>query len=97
MKTPNDYAIDEVKDYIYHIEEMSSFYGLNLEQQSFSKWAAIEIIKCLKEHTDVPPLVIIESFREEMYMYACSNKKTSFIFSIAVDVANHVDDILVSC
>ena len=44
MKTAADYAIDEIRDYIYHVEEMGSWYGLNFEEISFSKWAAMEII-----------------------------------------------------
>jgi hypothetical protein len=95
MKTAADYAIDEIRDYIYHVEEMGSWYGLNFEEISFSKWAAMEIINRLKNR-DTPPLMIVESFKEEMYMYACSNKKTEEIFSIAVDVADAIDALLIT-
>lgn len=95
MRSANDYAIDEVNDYIYHIEEIGSWYGFDLKRISFSKWAAMEIINRLGNQ-DMPPLMIIESFREDMYMYACSNKKTEEIFSTAVDVANDIDDLLIT-
>lgn len=90
------YAIDEVNEYIYYIEEMGMWRGLSFEERSLAKWAAKEVIERMKHCENEPPLTIIQVFKEEMYMYACSNEKTSNIFSIAVDVANDLDDRLVS-
>lgn len=88
----NEHAIQLIRERIMYIKEYGYIYGWNLEWVSFSKWAAIEIIKRLKTQTDLPPLVILGAFKDEMYMYACSNE--SPLFSIAIDVANDIDDLL---
>lgn len=65
------------------------------KQESYSIWAAYEILYELRKHKNTPPLIVIESFRDRMDGYACMNANTSFIFSIAKDTAEMFIDMLI--
>lgn len=82
-------VIDEIKDYIYYIEELADNGELSLEHASFARTAAYRIIELLEQSPNKSPYDIIEEFRNDMYIYACSNN--SFVFSIAIDVANDLE------
>lgn len=69
-------------------------YGI--EQESYSRWAARELLACLERNPDVPPLITIENFRDKMDEYSCVNLKTSYIFSCAKDIAEWIIDLLIS-
>lgn len=96
MRTPNESAIRTIKDYISYIEEMGEWMGLGFKERSFHTWAANEIIKILERDIKKPPLDIITEFTSSMYKLSCLNKRTSYIFSIAVDTATEIGDLLVS-
>ncbi len=59
---------------------------------SYSRWAADEIIHELEMNKDIPPLIILEEFRNKMDDYACENLRNSFIFSEAYDVVTIIID-----
>ena len=64
------------------------------QQESYSIWAANELLNELRKNKKDPPLVIMEAFRDRMDAYSCKNKETSFIFSVAKDTAEVLIDIL---
>lgn len=62
---------------------------------SYRKWAVNEILRSIRESECVlPPIMIVEDFIHKMDDFSCKNNKSSFIFSIAYDVAIDVFDIL---
>lgn len=68
--------------------------GYDFAQESYSRWAAKELIACLEKNPTTPPLLVIEEFRDKMDRYACQNKDSSYIFSVAYDMAEYIIDLL---
>lgn len=64
------------------------------QQESYSIWAANELLNELRKNKTDPPLVVMEEFRDRMDAYSCKNKETSFIFSVAKDTTEVLIDIL---
>lgn len=62
------------------------------EQTSYSKWAAKEVLKYVNEHDTMPPVMAIEEFIRKMDKYSCLNKHTSYMFSVAHDIAEDILD-----
>lgn len=65
-------------------------------QSSYSKWAAKELFQFVKQHKELKPLNAIELFIRKMDKYACLNSKSSYIFSVAHDVAEDIYDIFLA-
>ena len=65
------------------------------DQLSYHNWAVNEIIREI-EKSDMPPMLVVESFISKMEDCACRNKKNSRMFSIAKDAGEWVLDILIS-
>lgn len=78
------------------INNSAKRYDYCMEQESYSRWAARELLACLERNPDVPPLITIENFRDKMDEYSCVNLKTSYIFSCAKDIAEWIIDLLIS-
>lgn len=68
----------------------------SLLQESYSKWAAREILVRLIKEKETPPLVVIEQFRDKMDEYSCRNLNTSYMFSVAKDTAEWIIDLLIT-
>ncbi len=93
---PNEYAVMAVEDYISSIEQIGIFYGYSFQRLSYSRGAAIDILKLLKENKHLPPLIVIENFQAEMKRLSEMNPYTSWIFSVSCDVAASIIDDLTS-
>lgn len=65
-------------------------------QASYSKWAAEEAIRKMRDNPKTPPLIILEDFKEELDEYSCKNTYTSFIFSVAKDTIQWIIDLLLA-
>lgn len=64
MKTANDNAISTVRHCINSLlNEAVNKSGYSLAQESYSKWAARELLIRLEKNKGRPPLMIIEEFR----------------------------------
>lgn len=96
MCGPQEEAIDAVKCYIKHISDVLYMYGYDLEQTSYSKWAACEILERLRNDDQIPPLLVIENFKNQMKNYMDINIKTSYIFAVVYDTAEDIIDYLFS-
>lgn len=70
--------------------------GYNFEQASYMKWAGREVLIRLCKHPEIPPLIVIESFRDECDSYSCVNPRTSYVFSCAKDMLEWIIDLLIS-
>lgn len=68
----------------------------SLAQESYSRWAAREILIRLIKEKNTPPLIIIERFRDQMDDYSCRNIHTSYMFSVAKDMAEWIIDLLIA-
>ena len=65
----------------------------NFKQLSYSRWAAKEVLKYVKEHDSIPPIVAIEEFIRKMDKYSCMNSNSSYMFSVAHDIAEDILDL----
>jgi hypothetical protein len=96
MKSPNESAVEIIKNYIYYLDEIGTWYGFSFLTVSNSKWAAKELIDILSRDKLTPPLCAVERFRDEMYRLSTLNEKTEHIFATAVAVSNDIIDQLIN-
>lgn len=66
----------------------------DLEQMSYTKWAASEILRYLNSHPNIAPISAIEDFEYKMNQFACLNRDTSYIFSVASNTADYIIELL---
>lgn len=97
MEASNEKAIYTVR-YCLNclLKNTSKKRGYSLQQECYSKWAARELLIRLEKNNSVPPLVLIEEFRDQMDEYSCVNTRTSYVFSCAKDMAEWIIDLLIS-
>lgn len=79
-------AVSIIEDYKERIDYISEQYGYDFKQRSYSRWTADEILKSLYDNHFIPPLVVVEKFRDKMKHYSQFN----IIFSIAYDTAQDI-------
>lgn len=87
----NDVAILEVQKYLGQFEDVKLDDPM-FETLSYSKWAAGEILHLLMDRPCEPADSIIEEFSYLMTLrsYECTKPRKSQIFTIAVDVADEI-------
>lgn len=97
MDSPNKRAIYTVR-YCLNclLKNTSNQRGYSLQQESYSRWAAKELLLRLKKNKTTPPLILIEEFRDQMDHYSYINVRTSYVFSCAKDMAEWIIDLLIS-
>lgn len=94
MGSPMERAVYTVR---YAIKSMPTTQrGYSFEQTSYMRWAGRELLHRLIKNPEVPPLVIIEMFRDEMDSYSCINPRTSYAFSCAKDMTEWIIDLLIA-
>jgi hypothetical protein len=97
MAKPNDRAIEIVRHCLKKvINSTADLRGYSIMQESYSRWAAREILIMLEKNRDTPPLILIEQFRNQMDEYSCLNERTSYRFSVAKDTAEWIVDLLLT-
>jgi hypothetical protein len=88
----NDWALDYIYQYIASMRVPSNTLRDGIfRQESYALWAAYEILRRIASHPGIRPIDVVDDFRMEMDRLACLNTHTSWMFSVAYDVA---DDIL---
>lgn len=100
MNAANTMAIQVIQDYIKRLKHQPKELWLSteFEQQSYSKWVANDILGRLKRERSIPPLQLLEEYRERMDEYSCCNSKNSFMFSVAHDTAEDIiDELIKAC
>lgn len=87
-----------IKEYYFTsaFEKESKWRRYTFAQVSYSRWAASTLIKELESHPKDPPLLVVEKFRDKMNEYSLLNRNTSYIFSVAYDVAQDIVDRLIT-
>lgn len=90
-------AMDLIKDYIYEFSnhEYSPRQKMEFKQETFGVWAATELLIELSKNPNIPPLTVMEKFRDKMDNYSCLNRHNSFIFSVAKDTTEYLIDQLI--
>lgn len=83
-----------ITGYIVKLREpVSNWRSSKFKQSSYAKWAAKEVLRYVKEHDSVPPIMAIEEFIRKMDKYSCMNTKSSYMFSVAHDIAEDILDL----
>lgn len=72
------------------------WYNDSFVSNSYSIWAAKELLTRLNNNRDIPPLITLENFEELMDEYACKNINNSFLFSCAKDMTRWIIDLLIA-
>lgn len=90
----NDRAVFIVQEYIseLYIKELPPCQKRAFMQQSYSRWAAEEILRCIQERGSKQPVTVIEEFANKMDKYSLANSNTSYIFSVGYDTAMDILD-----
>lgn len=65
-------------------------------QETYSRWAAEEILKYIQENESRPPVAVVEEFKDRMNHYSLMNRNSSYIFSVAYDIAMDILDIFLA-
>lgn len=94
MNKANEMAIQVVQRYIERLERQYIHPWLSSEfaQRSYSISAANDILDELRANDTMPPLMIIEEYRDKMNEYSCINSFGSFMFSVAYDIAEDISN-----
>lgn len=97
MAESTDRAIETVRYCLKQtLTTTAKWRGYSLAQESYSRWAAREILVRLIKNNTTPPLIVIEQFRDQMDDYSCRNLHTSYMFSVAKDMAEWIIDLLIT-
>lgn len=90
-------AMDSIKEYIYENSnhQYTPRHKSEFQQETFSVWAATELLIELSRNPNTPPLLVMEKFRDKMDDYSCMNRSNSFIFSVAKDTTEYLIDRLI--
>lgn len=97
MVTANERAIETVRYCLRKTLRTTAIWrDYSPRQESYSRWAAREILTRLEKNRELPPLIVIEQFRDQMDEYSCMNRKTSYRFSVAKDMAEWLVDLLLA-
>lgn len=90
-------AIMAIQDYILDIKEPKWNWRMSrFEQCSYSRWAANEVLKYVRSHRDISPIMAIEEFIAKMDYFSCLNPNSSYSFSVAHDIAEDILDIFIA-
>ena len=75
----------------YELDPVGSVYYTQL---SYSEMAASDILELLKKNRTVPPIWIIEEYKNHMDKYMYMNSAGSYMFSVFHDAAEYIIDSL---
>lgn len=93
MDIVNEKAIELVKDYRDYLEFVferdKNYYTPS--QKSYSIWITNDVINLLRQNSEIPPLQIIERFRDKIERFSRQNRNTENIFTVALE---NIDNIL---
>ncbi|GHV42274.1 hypothetical protein FACS189490_10890 [Clostridia bacterium] len=92
MDAARENAISVIKDYEGWIEFKYDCRFNSFDEISYSGWTVKEILRILETQECIPPLILIETFRDKMWEYSRYND----IFLIAYHVTEEIIDQLTS-
>ena len=68
--------------------------GYSLEQESYMKWTARELLSRLRKNPTVSPLIIIDDFYDLMDKYSMVNPNTAIVFDTAKEFTEWIINLL---
>ena len=89
-------AIEEALEYEGNIDKIADEFGYDFEDRSIMRWAINEIIKLLKKRQGVPPIILIDGFKDTMEAYAQMKRHSNYIFYVAYMVAEELTNKLIT-
>lgn len=89
----NERTISIIKEYMQRLEKPNDNVKTSyFKQLSYSRWAVGEILRCVEKQKSIPPARVVEDFIFRMDQYSCVNHNSSFMFSVAHDIAEDILD-----
>ena len=85
-------AVRLIEQYIRDLPKPTNRYSRYYEQRCHALWAANEILRAVKQHQMIPAAVVVENYADKMDTFSTMNPKTSFMFSVAKDIAEDILD-----
>ena len=64
------------------------------DKNSYSRWAASEILDLLRRRGESTPSEVVSDFANRMDDYSCYNETSRYIFSIAHEAATDILDVV---
>jgi hypothetical protein len=88
----NDIALEIIHQYIaeLHVPTVTLNNEARFRKDSYSLWAAYEILRLVAQNPDRRPVEVIEEFCYAMDDLSCQTYSTSWIFSCAYDIATDI-------
>ncbi|MBQ8135454.1 MAG: hypothetical protein IJ192_13800 [Clostridia bacterium] len=93
MNPVTNFVIEMIKDFLN--QECNLCRKSEFISYSYMRWAAMELLTELCIYEDIPPLIVLENFRDKMNEYAKLNVKTTFIFSVGSKTAEYFINLLI--
>ena len=88
-----------IEDYILDLKiphRVTYKNSLWFAQMSYSVWAAEEVLNYVRNNQNRPVIYVIEEFVMKMNRYSYINNDTSYVFSVAKDIAEDILDIFLA-
>lgn len=89
-------AVQIAEEYLSKIYGIGLWNGYSHREISYAKTALKEIIKLLRENPNVPPLYVIEDFKDKMGIYSLMNECTKIVFAIGYITADDLIECIIS-
>lgn len=87
----NDIALEIIHQYIADMKvPVHTLRKAHFKQEAYALWAAYEILRRVARNPNRRPIEVIDEFRMEMDDLSVENRHTSWIFSVAYDVAEDI-------
>lgn len=95
MAKPWRVARSMIRDYWKNISTyISGTSEADIKEQVYAETAAREILDSLYKHPDIPPLVLLEEYRNLMDEYSTRSLTNSWLYSVKKDTAQFFIDSL---
>lgn len=94
----NERVIFVIQEHMYDLFEPGrNWPKYEFSKWSYTRWAASEILNCIRSNPSVPPMKVVTDFAQRTDEWAKTDhydRNDSFIFYVAHDVATDILDIL---
>lgn len=93
MNPVTNFVANMINDFLS--QEHDLFGESEFISYSYMRWASKELLAELSIHEDMPPLIVLENFRDRMNEYTKLNAEAAFIFSIGSNTAEYFINLLI--
>ncbi len=89
-------ATESISNYISETIFEARSHASSFEKISCVRWAANEALDAISNHSQTPPLIVLEELKEKMQRCIHVHAETNEIFQIATDTIDEIVHLLVS-